>query len=59
VARVDPGDRPYATVDRYLYSVGLMQIGTGSPSPSKDADWPIKWKKLIHRLKANGHHVRT
>ncbi|GLQ87695.1 tyrosine-type recombinase/integrase [Dyella flagellata] len=50
--------RKRATVDRYLYTVGLVHIAAGLPSPSKDPDWPVKWKKLIRRLKATGGHVR-
>lgn len=50
--------RKRATVDRYLYTVGLVHIAAGLPSPSKDPDWPVKWKKLTRRLKATGRHVR-
>jgi integrase len=56
-AMIDKG-RKRSTVDRYLYTVGLVHIAAGLPSPSKDPDWPVKWKKLIRRLKATGGHVR-
>ena len=56
-AMIDKG-RKRATIDRYLYTVGLVHIAAGLPSPSKDPDWPVKWKKLIRRLKATGGHVR-
>jgi len=54
---IDKG-RKRATVDRYLYTVGLVHVAAGLPSPSKDPDWPVKWKKLIRRLKATGGHAR-
>lgn len=54
---IDKG-RKRATVDRYLYTVGLVHIAAGLPSPSKDSDWPVKWKKLIRRLKSTGGHAR-
>ncbi|WP_233590168.1 tyrosine-type recombinase/integrase [Dyella dinghuensis] len=54
---IDKG-RKRATVDRYLYTVGLVHIAAGLPSPSKDPDWPVKWKKLIRRLKTMGGHTR-
>lgn len=50
--------RKRATVDRYLYTVGLVHVAAGLPSPSKDPDWPVKWKKLIRRLKSSGGHGR-
>lgn len=56
-AAIDKG-RKRATVDRYLYTVGLVHIAAGLPSPSKDPDWPIKWKKLTRRLKSTGGHAR-
>ena len=56
-AAIDKG-RKRATVDRYLYTVGLVHIAAGLPSPSKDPDWPVKWKKLIRRLKTTGGHAR-
>lgn len=56
-AAIDKG-RKRATVDRYLYTVGLVHIAAGLPSPSKDPDWPVKWKKLIRRLKATGLNTR-
>lgn len=56
-AAIDKG-RKRATVDRYLYTVGLVHVAAGLPSPSKDPDWPVKWKKLIRRLKATGGHAR-
>lgn len=56
-AMIDKG-RKRATVDRHLYTVGLVHIAAGLPSPSKDPDWPVKWKKLIRRLKSTGGHVR-
>jgi integrase len=56
-AMIDKG-RKRATVDRYLYTVGLVHVAAGLPSPSKDPDWPVKWKKLIRRLKSTGSHVR-
>lgn len=56
-AAIDKG-RKRATVDRYLYTVGLVHIAAGLPSPSKDPDWPVKWKKLIRRLKSTGGHAR-
>lgn len=56
-ATIDKG-RKRATVDRYLYTVGLVHIAAGLPSPSKDPDWPVKWKKLIRRLKSTGGHAR-
>ena len=56
-AMIDKG-RKRSTVDRYLYTVGLVHIAAGLPSPSKDPDWPVKWKKLIRRLKTTGGHVR-
>ncbi|HET7331837.1 tyrosine-type recombinase/integrase [Dyella sp.] len=54
---IDKG-RKRSTVDRYLYTVGVVHVAAGLPSPSKDPDWPVKWKKLIRRLKATGGHVR-
>lgn len=54
---IDKG-RKRATVDRYLYTVGLVHVAAGLPSPSKDPDWPVKWKKLIRRLKTTGGHAR-
>lgn len=54
---IDKG-RKRATVDRYLYTVGLVHVAAGLPSPSKDPDWPVKWKKLIRCLKAVGGHAR-
>ena len=54
---IDKG-RKRATVDRYLYTVGVVHTAAGLPSPSKDPDWPVKWKKLIRRLKATGGHAR-
>lgn len=57
LAAIDKG-RKRATVDRYLYTVGLVHIAAGLPSPSKDPDWPVKWKKLIRRLKTAGGHAR-
>ncbi|WP_445143372.1 tyrosine-type recombinase/integrase [Dyella sp. Tek66A03] len=56
-ATIDKG-RKRATVDRYLYTVGLVHVAAGLPSPSKDPDWPVKWKKLIRRLKTTGGHAR-
>lgn len=56
-ATIDKG-RKRATVDRYLYTVGLVHVAAGLPSPSKDPDWPVKWKKLIRRLKSTGGHGR-
>lgn len=56
-AMIDKG-RKRATVDRYLYTVGLVHVAAGLPSPSKDPDWPVKWKKLIRRLKSTGGHAR-
>lgn len=56
-AAIDQG-RKRATVDRYLYTVGLVHIAAGLPSPSRDPDWPVKWKKLIRRLKSTGGHAR-
>lgn len=56
-AAIDKG-RKRATVDRYLYTVGLVHVAAGLPSPSKDPDWPVKWKKLIRRLKSTGGHAR-
>lgn len=56
-AMIDKG-RKRATVDRYLYTVGMVHIAAGLPSPSKDPDWPVKWKKLIRCLKATGGHAR-
>ncbi len=50
--------RKRATVDRYLYTVGLVHVAAGLPSPSKDPDWPVKWKRLIRRLKTSGGHAR-
>jgi integrase len=57
VAAIDRG-RKRATVDRYLYTVGLVHVAAGLPSPSKDPDWAVKWKKLTRRLKTVGGHVR-
>ncbi|SEO93843.1 Site-specific recombinase XerD [Luteibacter sp. UNC138MFCol5.1] len=57
VDAIDRG-RKRATVDRYLYTVGLVHIAAGLPSPSKDPDWAVKWKKLTRRLKTTGGHVR-
>ncbi len=56
-AAIDKG-RKRATVDRYLYTVGLVHVAAGLPSPSKDPDWPVKWKTLIRRLKGTGGHAR-
>lgn len=56
-AAIDKG-RKRATVDRYLYTVGLVHVAAGLPSPSKDPHWPVKWKKLIRRLKSSGGHGR-
>jgi integrase len=56
-AAIDKG-RKRATVDRYLYTVGVVHVAAGLPSPSKDPDWPVKWKKLIRRLKESGGHAR-
>lgn len=56
-AMIDKG-RKRATVDRYLYTVGLVHIAAGLSSPSKDPDWPVKWKKLIRRLKTTGGPAR-
>ncbi|MGN6236983.1 tyrosine-type recombinase/integrase [Dyella sp.] len=56
-AAIDKG-RKRATVDRYLYTVGLVHVAAGLPSPSRDPDWPVKWKKLIRRLKSTGGHAR-
>jgi site-specific recombinase XerD len=57
VDAIDRG-RKRATVDRYLYTVGLVHAAAGLPSPSKDPDWSVKWKKLTRRLKTTGGHVR-
>lgn len=54
---IDKG-RKRSTVDRYLYTVGLVHIAAGLPSPSKDPDWPVKWKKLIRRLKISDGYAR-
>jgi integrase len=56
-AMIDKG-RKRSTVDRYLYTVGVVHIAAGLPSPSKDPDWPTKWKKLIRRMKTTGGHIR-
>jgi integrase len=56
-AMIDKG-RKRSTVDRYLYTVGLVHVAAGLPSPSKDPDWPVKWKKLIRRMKTTGGHGR-
>jgi integrase len=56
-AMIDKG-RKRSTVDRYLYTVGVVHIAAGLPSPSKDPDWPVKWKKLIRRMKTTGGHAR-
>lgn len=56
-AAIDNG-RKRATVDRYLYTVGLVHVAAGLPSPSKDPDWTVKWKKLIRRLKNLGGNAR-
>jgi integrase len=56
-AAIDKG-RKRATIDRYLYTVGVVHVAAGLPSPSKDPDWPVKWKKLIRRLTAAGGHAR-
>ena len=56
-AMIDKG-RKRSTVDRYLYTVGVVHIAAGLPSPSKDPDWSVTWKKLIRRLKSTGGHAR-
>jgi integrase len=56
-AMIDKG-RKRSTVDRYLYTVGLVHVAAGLPSPSKDPDWPVKWKKLIRRMKTTGGQAR-
>lgn len=56
-AMIDKG-RKRSTVDRYLYTVGLVHAAAGLPSPSKDPDWPVKRKKLIRRLKTSGGNAR-
>jgi integrase len=56
-AMIDKG-RKRATVDRYLYTIGLVHVAAGLPNPSKDPVWPVKWKKLIRRLKTSGAHAR-
>src|ERR1700754_445516 len=56
-AAIDKG-RKRATVDRYLYTVGVVHVAAGLPSPSKDPDWVVKWKKLTRRLKTVREHVR-
>jgi integrase len=57
LAMIDKG-RKRSTVDRYLYTVGVVHVAAGLPSPSKDPDWPVKWKKLIRSLKSTGGHTR-
>ena len=54
---IDNG-RKRSTIDRYLYTVGLVHVAAGLPSPSKDTEWPVKWKKLIRRMKTTGGHAR-
>lgn len=51
--------RKRSTINRYLYTVGLVHAAAGLPNPVKDARWPVKWKKLIRELGTRGGNQRT
>lgn len=57
LSAIDQG-RKRATVDRYLYTVGLVHVAAGLPSPSKDPEWPVQWKKLIRKLNDSDGNAR-
>lgn len=42
--------RRRATVDRYLYTIGLVHEAVGAASPVRDPDWPLEWKAIVRRL---------
>lgn len=55
---IDRG-RKRTTVARYLYTVSLIHDAAGLTNPAKDRRWPLTWKALAKRLKANGGSYRT
>lgn len=46
--------RKRSTVQRYLYTIGLIHDAAGLTNPVKDKRWKDKWKKLIKELKHRG-----
>jgi len=42
--------RKRATINRYLYTVGLVHDAAGLPNPVKDTRWGNKWKALVREL---------
>lgn len=58
---IDNG-RKRATVDRYVYTVGLARLAAGLPSPTKGRDWPVTRKMKAAGLDnadtISGHSAR-
>lgn len=51
--------RKRTTVQRYVYTVGLVHTAAGLPSPAKDPRWKAKWKGLLKELKHRGQITAT
>ena len=51
--------RKRATVQRYVYTVGLVHTAAGLPSPAKDPRWRAKWKGLLKEMKSRGQVSAT
>lgn len=47
--------RKRSTLNRYLYTVGLVHDAAGLSNPAKDPLWKMKWKVLIRELGPDGH----
>lgn len=47
--------RKRSTLNRYLYTVGLVHDAAGLANPVKDPQWHAKWKVLIRELGPRGH----
>lgn len=51
--------RKRTTVQRYVYTVGLVHTAAGLPSPAKDPRWRAKWKGLLKEMKSRGQVTAT
>lgn len=51
--------RKRTTVQRYVYTVGLIHAAAGFPSPTKDPRWKAMWKGLLKELKERGQITAT
>lgn len=51
--------RKRTTVQRYVYTIGLVHTAAGLPNPAKDPRWRAKWKGLLKELKSRGQVTAT